>query len=1491
MGGGSRLAQLREAKKLKAEGKSRLSAYNVEESEAIYDEVDEAGFKLVVQQRLMNEDFVVDDNGLGYADNGTYDWDHTGDVEESETEEDGPKRKKKKLKDKVDGMSKKQENAMEKFVSKSSSLQKTAAPKITVEEDQDFMENLLGEVEKKAGTRKPARNTSARLENFTSFSRSLAKRQDSPPLRSGRSMNVSLAEKDHSLRVEPSSAGNGDDENMMDIKMEGTDHSMNLPSSPSDLQSKSKTAIVKFDHVCDDDDFNMSDDNIFDRTVVQEDEEDDELEDDLAIEKPTGASTNIAVRSVNISASKPSIVPKPNKSIPMPEEPRTDPVEGSETWTTMNSALPVALASSPGQNVAPTVGKIAASEVEEEDGTIKMFWTDYCEMGDRLLLFGKTKHKKSDTYVSCMVQVSGIMRKLYFLPRTHRHENGVETEDKVTMQDVYTEVSKLFSKGKIEWRSKPCERKYAFDLPGIPHESSYLMVLYPYSAKPYGQDLKGETYSHVFGTNTAIFEQFVLMRRVMGPCWLELKEVETKNVANSSWCKVELAVSDPTKITPIPDGDPAPQMTLMSIAVRTVMNHKENKQEIVAISGRVFDNIEHDTTASPENLRPFTFTIVRPIGAVFPAGFEAEVKRKGRGTISVERNEQALLSNFLARVQKYDPDVFIGHNLDSVDLNVLLHRIKARNVPNWHRMGRLKRSEWPKSFGRGSAFFADRQVVAGRLLCDLANDLGKSVMSKCQSWSLCEMCSLVLGVNRYETEEVDTKKLSNWTDTATGLFEYLMHCELDTHFIAAVAIKTQMLPLTKQLTNLAGNSWARTLSGTRSERNEYILLHEFTKNKYIVPDKQHGQQQQQQQQQSKKQHDLDEEDDEQHNDDDAVVSSNRKKDKFKGGLVFEPEKGLYDKYVLVMDFNSLYPSIIQEFNICFTTVDRSSCSETDDTVPDPPSSDLAMGILPHLIATLVSRRRQVKSLMKDPKASAIQKSQWDIKQQALKLTANSMYGCLGYTKSRFYARPLAMLTTYKGREILTNTKELAESMQLNVVYGDTDSVMINTNCDEYGDAVKIGNEFKQAVNERYRLLEIDIDNVFKRLLMHAKKKYAALNCYLDGDGKLATQVEVKGLDMRRREYCALSKEASSFVLERILSGEQTDTVVEKIHEYLRTVGEQVRADKIAVPKFIIYTKLGKEPEQYQGGKTMPQVQVALKRKARGEKVFANDVIPYIICGSSGGSGESSNNNFAERAYPPPDVTKPGSDLKPDHEWYLAKQILPPIERLCGAINGTDVMRLADCLGLDTRKYAMHNSGDGAGVFDLAPLESSISDADRFQDAKRLELRCGSCGHEFEFRGLVESREMCTPAGIRCGKCEATVGVFAIVVQLERQIRREITNYYNGWVVCDDSSCGNRTRQISVYGKRCIGKDGLARTCRGIMGYEYTDKMLYNQLLYFDSIFNVDKAKGKGDVEVDALAEHNRASFAIVMTVVGKYLSDCGRRYVDFHNVFDFMQQA
>ncbi|GBE87523.1 hypothetical protein SCP_1102000 [Sparassis crispa] len=106
-----------------------------------------------------------------------------------------------------------------------------------------------------------------------------------------------------------------------------------------------------------------------------------------------------------------------------------------------------------------------------------------------------------------------------------------------------------------------------------------------------------------------------------------------------------------------------------------------------------------------------------------------------------------------------------------------------------------------------------------------------------------------------------------------------------------------------------------------------------------------------------------------------------------------------------MDFNLLYPTIIQEYNIDFMIVDRMEDEEGEEKIPESLSPEVAQGILPRPIATLVNRRRQAKSLMKDRKATQSQLLQWDIKQMALKLTANSTCGCLGFEYSRFYALP------------------------------------------------------------------------------------------------------------------------------------------------------------------------------------------------------------------------------------------------------------------------------------------------------------------------------------------------------------------------------------------------------------------------------------------------------------------------------------------------------
>lgn len=182
---------------------------------------------------------------------------------------------------------------------------------------------------------------------------------------------------------------------------------------------------------------------------------------------------------------------------------------------------------------------------------------------------------------------------------------------------------------------------------------------------------------------------------------------------------------------------------------------------------------------------------------------------------------------------------------------------------------------------------------------------------------------------------------------------------------------------------------------------------------------------------------------------------------------------------------------------------------------------------------------------------------------------------------------------------------------------------------------------KKAVNDRYKLLEIDLDGVFQRLLLLQKKKYAAVKVE---DG-LRSSIEVKGLDMKRREYCSLSKTVSQYLLDQILSGEATEVVVERIHEYLTTIGDDIRCGKIKLDEFIIHKRLGKNPEDYPDAKSQPHVQVALKMKARNVAVRAGDVIPYIFCSDAGDGDGTGKTAQAERARHPDEIRKAGIELQ------------------------------------------------------------------------------------------------------------------------------------------------------------------------------------------------------------------------------------------------------
>jgi DNA polymerase alpha subunit A len=127
-------------------------------------------------------------------------------------------------------------------------------------------------------------------------------------------------------------------------------------------------------------------------------------------------------------------------------------------------------------------------------------------------------------------------------------------------------------------------------------------------------DCSGKTFSRVFGTNTSAFELFVLKRKIMGPCWLNIQEPEfsdkavspgdptrarrrSKMVFQISWCKLEMFVTDPKTVNPFSDSDESapremPPLTVMSLSARSIVNHQANKKEIVSTSARVWTDSE-----------------------------------------------------------------------------------------------------------------------------------------------------------------------------------------------------------------------------------------------------------------------------------------------------------------------------------------------------------------------------------------------------------------------------------------------------------------------------------------------------------------------------------------------------------------------------------------------------------------------------------------------------------------------------------------------------------------------------------------------------------------------------------------------------------------------------------------------------------------------------------------------------------------------------------
>ena len=922
------LAKYREARN---QGQSALDQLpDDDKNDDIYEYVEEDEYHHMVEKRREREDFVVDDDGLGYYDDGEErfgDEDNTHNAPQNKRSANATLTAQALKKARKNASIKKQEaqaaavennTSMWNFVNRGSSVEAATTPPTQANNSRlstssNNVDDLLAELDaplvvasKKRG-RKGGRKASRRVPQ--------PRRKVHRP--SYEAAPADEEEEDDNLI---SSFGDDDDDN----------HVVDQPTTPVAKDTeKSPAKSVSF-----------SDDNRHQIVPSPADEGKDiatvegEPDADAKPVRRRFARTKLG----QISAPAQKALEK--QQIKQEQEIPKDSLKSVVSMdTTSASFKPQAIAAetSSSNETSSSLEQVLQRD-GDSDSYMDLFYTDLCERNGDILLFGKVAVQ--DKFISACVVVEGNLRNLFVLPR--QTPDGTPTP----MVDVHAEINKLLHGKNIlprqagaSWASKVVKRKYAFEDKEVPREETqYLKVVYKAAYPVPAEEIceqGGDTFSKILGAGASTRENFIVKRKLMGPCWVRIKKPSSTK-APLSWCKLECVVASPKQVVRCPENHPVPPLVTLSLKFKTVVNPGTHKSEIVSVSAVCHKNVLLDTASDESSKHMTQLSIIRPLSdRPMPRDLDVAISA-AMPQLRREMNERALLNRLMAQIGQWDPDVIVGHNALGYDLDVILARCQELKVSTWSKVGRRRRRDMPKSGTRRDYFIAD--AMAGRLLCDTY--LSAKEFLQETTYSLTNLAATQLKVNRQDIEAVD---IPQWFQSSKTIVQLAMSTLCDAQLVQRLMFKLQVLPLTKQLTCIAGNLWSHTLKSQRAERTEYLLLHEFHRIKYLPPEKKRR----------------------------RAKTAGGGKAKYSGGLVLDPKKGLYDSFILLLDFNSLYPSIIQEYNLCFTTIDWSAFQDAGEneqpTLAPIPESQVNEGVLPRVIKTLVERRRNVKKILKGEK--------------------------------------------------------------------------------------------------------------------------------------------------------------------------------------------------------------------------------------------------------------------------------------------------------------------------------------------------------------------------------------------------------------------------------------------------------------------------------------------------------------------------------------------
>jgi len=387
---------------------------------------------------------------------------------------------------------------------------------------------------------------------------------------------------------------------------------------------------------------------------------------------------------------------------------------------------------------------------------------------------------------------------------------------------------------------------------------------------------------------------------------------------------------------------------------------------------------------------------------------------------------------------------------------------------------------------------------------------------------------------------------------------------------------------------------------------------------------------------------------------------------FQGATVLEPVTGFYETPITTLDFASLYPSIMMAHNLCYSTLTNPKHAKSlglkDDDITRTPEgsyfvkSRVRKGLLPEILNDLLSQRKIAKRDMKAAKDPFL-KAVFNGRQLALKISANSVYGFTGATNGALPCMSISSSVTGFGRNMIEDTKNYVEkhytvangfAKDAEVIYGDTDSVMIKFGVEDMAESMRLGEEAAALVSEIFiSPIKLEFEKVYKPYLLINKKRYA---------GMLWTQpdkysyMDCKGIETVRRDNCTFVTKTLQKSLDFLL----IDVSVEKAKKYIQESIGRLMQNKVDLSDLVL-TKQLQKLESYTN--KQPHTELVKKMMVRdpGNVPSVGDRVPFVYVKKQKGA-----KNY-EKAEDPLYVLE--HDLPLDIDHYIKTQLEKPLKRL------------------------------------------------------------------------------------------------------------------------------------------------------------------------------------------------------------------------------------